>query len=171
MIKEGVFFVEISRKEKFNGKKKTARKLPKLVLVAIFVLGFGTTSAFAASSSLADLLYSKIMGYIFADEIEKELDQEKKTLVNQIKSDVKSILSESKEVLDHNKDAIIEAEKEELREHYDDELKEVTKKQQKAINDTTKEMKDTADQLSNHDKDAITEGFEAELEHSNINKK
>lgn len=163
--------MEISRKEKFGAKKRATKKWPKVVLATTFAMSIGTTSVFAAKPELADALYAKILEYTFKTEIDSELNKEKETLLKNVSATVKSIVSSAKSEIDTNKKHIIEAKKEELKTHYTNEIAEITKRKDEAVEKKTAEMEQEATKTTGAIKTDITKEIEQEIKNADINKK
>jgi Skp family chaperone for outer membrane proteins len=125
--------MEISRKEKFGTKKKATKKWLKVVLAATFAMSVGTTSVFAAKPELADALYAKILEYTFKTEIDSELNEEKESLLKNLSTTVNGIINSTKQELDDKKDRIVADKKAELQKHYNDEIAEITKRKEEAV--------------------------------------
>lgn len=163
--------MEISRKEKFGAKKKSTKKWPKVVLATTFAMSIGTTSVFAAKPELADALYTKILEYTFKTEIDNELNKEKDSLLKNVSATVKSIVSSAKDELDTNKKEIIEVKKKELNAHYTNEIQEITKRKDEAVEKKTAEMELDATKTTGAIKTDITKEIEQEIKKADINKK
>lgn len=163
--------MEISRKEKFGAKKKATKKWPKVVLATTFAMSIGTTSVFAAKLELADALYTKILEYTFKTEIDNELNKEKDSLLKNVSATVKSIVSSAKDELDTNKKEIIEVKKKELNAHYTNEIQEITKRKDEAVEKKTAEMELDATKTTGAIKTDITKEIEQEIKKADINKK
>jgi hypothetical protein len=163
--------MEISRKEKFSTKKKAAKKWPKIVLATTIALGVGTTSAYAANPNLANDLYNKIMEYTYQSEIESELNKEKNDLLKNVNVAVKGIVNDAKKDLDNNKEKIIQDKKKELETHYKQELAEITKRKNEAVNKKTENMSTDATRSSEQKKADISSAIQKEIQESDINKK
>lgn len=163
--------MEISRKEKFGAKKKSTKKWPKVVLATTFAMSIGTTSVFAAKPELADTLYTKILEYTFKTEIDNELNKEKDSLLKNVSATVKSIVSSAKDELDTNKKEIIEVKKKELNAHYTNEIQEITKRKDEAVEKKTAEMELDATKTTGAIKTDITKEIEQEIKKADINKK
>lgn len=164
--------MELSRKEKFGTKKvKSAKKWPKVILVTVFALMLGTTSAFAANKTgLTDYLYNQIVKYTYKTDIQNQLKAEKDVLLTNLSEKIQSIFNQTKTELDTKKSEIIISEKEELKSHYESELAKITERKEDAIDKKTQEMTEEASEVSDTYKNEITKEIEKEVKKSNINK-
>ncbi|MDR7073433.1 hypothetical protein [Fictibacillus barbaricus] len=163
--------MEISRKEKFSSKKKNkSKKLPKVLMASLLATALGTTSAFAAKPELADQVYTQILAFTFKSDIQNQLKQQKDDLLKNLSSQVKSVFSETKTELDNKKKDIIEEKKTDLQNHYNDEIANITKRKQEAVNKVTQDMKNEAATTSESYKKEITDEIEKEIKKQDINK-
>jgi uncharacterized damage-inducible protein DinB len=163
--------MEISRKEKFGTKKKATKKWPKVVLAATFAMSIGTTSVFAAKPELADALYTKILEYTFKTEIDSELNKEKESLLKSVSATVNGIINGTNKELEEKKNQIVSDKKEELQEHYSNEIAEITKRKDQAVEKKTAEMEQEATKTTGAIKTDITNEIEQEIKNADINKK
>jgi DNA anti-recombination protein RmuC len=153
--------MELSRKEKFGTKKvKAAKKWPKVILVTVFALMLGTTSAFAMKPELANTITNLILNYAYKEEINRELTGKKNSLLEQLKVDIQEMITKTSEELTSSKEKVIEAEKKEIENHYKKEMNEVNKTKNVALKTVKENMKNEADSISETQKQEITEAIE-----------
>lgn len=157
--------MEISRKEKFSAEKKaaTAKKWPKIVLASTLALGIGSTSVFAAKPELANYLYSQILSFTYKPDIDKALQDEEKSLLKDLSKNISAIFSSAEKELEAEKQKIIKDKKMELRNHYNEEMAEVTKRKAEAMNQKKEQMNADADTTTAGIKADITKQIEDEL--------
>jgi uncharacterized damage-inducible protein DinB len=163
--------MEISRKEKFGTKKKATKKWLKVVLATTFAMSIGTTSVFAAKPELADALYTKILAYTFKTEIDSELNKEKESILKSVSATVNGIINGTNKELEEKKNQIVSDKKEELQEHYSNEIAEITKRKDQAVEKKTAEMEQEATKTTGAIKTDITNEIEQEIKNADINKK
>jgi TRAP-type C4-dicarboxylate transport system substrate-binding protein len=153
--------MELSRKDKFGTTKVKAKKWPKVILVTVFALMLGTTSAFAMKPELKDSITKLILNYAYKEDINTELTEKKNSLLGQLKVDLQEMITKTSEELNDSKTKVIEAEKKEIENHYKQELKEVNDTKNNAVKTVTENMKNEANSTSEKQKLEITEAIEA----------
>ncbi|MFC0236708.1 hypothetical protein [Fictibacillus phosphorivorans] len=156
--------MEISRKEKFSTKKKTAKKWPKIVLATTIALGVGGTTTFAAKPNLADYLYNHVMSLVFKGDINNELQDQEKTLVKDLSNNISNIFNGAKKELEDEKKQIVREKKEEIQTHYRNEMAEVSKRKEEALTKKKEEMNTDATKSTTEIKKDISDKIERELE-------